>query len=72
MNIEIDFYKHFMCIKRDGKQYVVRYTERLLKASSFERRNWRVIGNDAGLNWPDIDEDLSLDSILQDPSIKES
>lgn len=37
---------------------------RLLHASTGERRNWRLIGGGTGIHWPDLDEDLSIESIL--------
>ena len=39
----------------------------LLKKSSLEQlKNFELIGNDTGIHWPDIDEDLSLKGFLQD------
>jgi hypothetical protein len=37
---------------------------RLLNGSPAERRNWRVIGRGEGIHWPDLDEDISVDSLL--------
>lgn len=38
---------------------------RLLHASSMERENWEIAGAGYGLHWPDIDEDLSVESLLR-------
>jgi hypothetical protein len=38
---------------------------RLLNASSKERNNWELIGEGHGIHWPDLDEDLSMDGIIQ-------
>ncbi len=37
---------------------------RLLHGSSEERNRWRLIGNGGGIHWPDLDEDLSVDSLI--------
>jgi hypothetical protein len=37
---------------------------RLLHGRPEERNNWRLIGQGEGINWPDLDEDISADNIL--------
>ena len=37
---------------------------RLSYGSPDERTNWRLIGNGAGIHWPDLDEDISVESLL--------
>lgn len=37
---------------------------RLFHASSEERENWRFIGKGQGIHWEDIDEDISVASLL--------
>ena len=37
---------------------------RLAHGSETERNTWRLIGNGAGIHWPDLDEDISVDSLL--------
>jgi hypothetical protein len=37
---------------------------RLLKATSKQRRNWRLIGGGIGIHWEDVDEDISVRSLL--------
>ena len=37
---------------------------RLLHASTEERNNWRFIGKGHGIHWEDIDEDISVKSLL--------
>jgi len=37
---------------------------RLLQASPEERSNWRFIGDRAGIHWPDLDEDISVENLL--------
>lgn len=38
---------------------------RLLHATPGQRANWRVSGAGYGVHWPDIDEDLSTQGLLQ-------
>jgi hypothetical protein len=38
---------------------------RLLHAAPEQRANWRVAGAGYGIHWPDIDEDLSTQGLLQ-------
>lgn len=37
---------------------------RLSYASSAERKRWRLIGRGSGIHWHDLDEDISVDSLL--------
>lgn len=37
---------------------------RLAAASKPERDNWRLIGQGEGIHWADVDEDISVDSLL--------
>jgi hypothetical protein len=37
---------------------------RLLTGTSVERNNWRLIGQDEGIHWPDLDEDISIEGLL--------
>ena len=37
---------------------------RLLHATPEERRNWRLVGKGQGLHWQDLDEDISVESLL--------
>ncbi len=37
-----------------------------LSSATIEQRNaWRLIGNGEGVRWPSIDEDISVESLLQ-------
>ncbi len=38
---------------------------RLLHATAQQRNNWQVCGGGYGINWPDIDEDLSTEGLLR-------
>jgi hypothetical protein len=37
---------------------------RLLKATKEQRENWRLIGGGIGIHWEDVDEDISIESLL--------
>jgi hypothetical protein len=37
---------------------------RLLHSPPNERNNWRFIGGNDGIHWPDIDEDISIKNII--------
>ncbi|HRE41040.1 MAG TPA: DUF2442 domain-containing protein [Ignavibacteria bacterium] len=37
---------------------------RLLNANKKQRNNWRFIGNGIGIHWEDIDEDISVESLM--------
>ena len=38
---------------------------RLSEATRAQRANWRLIGAGHGVHWPDVDEDLSVEGLLQ-------
>jgi hypothetical protein len=40
------------------------WSPRLTDASEAERQNYEIIGHGAGLHWPDLDEYVSIRSIL--------
>lgn len=64
MTVEID----------DGRTVIVPllWYPRLLNATPPERLNWRLIGNGEGIHWPDLDEDISLENILNGKKSGES
>ena len=41
---------------------------RLRDASDAQRANWRLIGRGAGVHWPDLDEDVSVNALLGLPT----
>ena len=38
---------------------------RLQKATEQQRNNWRLIGGGIGIHWEDVDEDISVNSLLR-------
>jgi hypothetical protein len=37
---------------------------RLSEATPAQRRNWQLIGDGHGVHWPDVDEDISAEGML--------
>lgn len=37
---------------------------RLLHGNGAERNHWRLIGSGEGIRWPELDEDLSIESLI--------
>jgi hypothetical protein len=58
----------------DGRTIAVplAWFPRLAHATSAERTNWRLIGSGSGIHWPDLDEDISVESLLAGRSSGES
>ncbi len=50
----------------DGRTITVPLTwfPRLASGTPAERANWRLIGAGDGIHWPDLDEDISVQSLL--------
>ncbi len=51
---------------RDGRTVSapLAWYPRLLHGTPEERDNWRLIGSGEGIHWPDLDEDLSIESLI--------
>jgi hypothetical protein len=51
----------------DGREVVAPlvWFPRLIEATPEQRRNWRLIGRGQGIHWPDVDEDVSVSSLLR-------
>ena len=50
----------------DGRTITVplAWFPRLVQGTLGERANWRLIGTGTGIHWPDLDEDISVESLL--------
>jgi hypothetical protein len=50
----------------DGRRISVpvAWYPRLSHGTSEERNQWRFVGNGRGINWPDLDEDISVANLL--------
>jgi hypothetical protein len=51
----------------DGRELAVplSWFPRLREATEAQRRNWRFIGRGQGIHWPEVDEDISVVSLLR-------
>jgi Protein of unknown function (DUF2442) len=56
-----------MVVLADGRELSAPLTwfPRLVNATAEQRRNWRLIGHGHGIHWPDVDEDISVASLLR-------
>lgn len=45
---------------------------RLANATPAERSNWRPIGHGEGIHWPDLDEDIRVEDLLEGRASSES
>lgn len=43
----------------------LKWYPRLSRATPAQRRNWELIGRGYGVHWPEVDEDLSAEGLLQ-------
>ncbi|HYP25394.1 MAG TPA: DUF2442 domain-containing protein [Blastocatellia bacterium] len=50
----------------DGREISVPlvWFPRLVNATPEQRKEWRLIGGGIGIHWEDIDEDISVESLL--------
>jgi hypothetical protein len=51
----------------DGRELSVPLARfpRLLETTAEQRQKWRLIGRGHGIHWPDVDEDVSVASLLR-------
>jgi hypothetical protein len=52
---------------KDGREIAapLDWFPRLQKATARERKNWQLIGGGLGIRWDEIDEDISVESLLR-------
>ena len=50
----------------DGRRISVplAWDPRLLHATVVERANWRILGRGEGIRWPDLDEDIEIQHLV--------
>ena len=58
---------HILVVLADGRELAapLAWFPRLIAATADQRQNWRLIGHGRGIHWPDIDEDISVASLLR-------
>jgi len=65
--ISIDFSDDMICLGlEDGREIKtpIEFYPRLAHATKKQLKNFKWIGGGTGIHWPDIDEDLSVESIV--------
>ena len=65
---EVWFDTHMMHVRLlDGREINVpiEWFTKLRSATEEQRKNWRLIGRGIGIHWEDIDEDISVASLLR-------
>jgi len=63
----IDFEKDYILIKSDDKTFKLKLSEvseKLQNASETERNMYKISPSGYGIHWPLIDEDISLQGII--------
>jgi hypothetical protein len=55
---------HF--ILADGREITapLAWFPRLRDANETQRKNWRLIGKGIGVHWPEIDEDIAVETLM--------
>ncbi|HRA98011.1 MAG TPA: DUF2442 domain-containing protein [Nitrospira sp.] len=56
---------HF--VLADGREISapLEWFPRLRDASEAQRRNWQLIGKGVGVRWPEIDEDIAVNTLMR-------
>jgi hypothetical protein len=56
-----------LVVLADGRELAapLAWFPRLADATAAQRQNWRLIGRGHGIHWPDVDEDISVTSLLR-------
>ncbi|MGK5084930.1 DUF2442 domain-containing protein [Bdellovibrionota bacterium FG-1] len=65
--VKVTFTDELLCLHlADGREVRVplAFYPRLRKATKAQRENYKIGGMGTGINWPDVDEDLSVEGIV--------
>ena len=56
-----------LVVLADGRELAapLAWFPRLADTTAAQRQNWRLIGRGHGVHWPDVDEDISVASLLR-------
>lgn len=59
--------EHLRVTLADGRELgaPLEWFPRLRDATPEQRSHWRLIGRGQGIHWPDVDEDISVASLLR-------
>ncbi|MBX7142464.1 MAG: DUF2442 domain-containing protein [Chitinophagales bacterium] len=67
-DISVDIDSDFLYLEVEGKEYkfpIAKISQRLLKATLAERKNFQISPSGYGIHWPMIDEDLSIPALIK-------
>lgn len=65
--VKVGFSDEMICLVLDDGREVktpLEFYPRLAKATEAQLKNFRLLGGGTGIHWEDLDEDLSVDSIV--------
>ena len=65
--VEVSFTKDMIClVLSDGREVrtPLEFYPTLARATEEHLKNYRLIGDGSGIHWKDLDEDLSVESIV--------
>ena len=65
--VQVSFNKDSLVVTlADGRQVSapLEWFPRLRDATAKQRKNWRLVGRGVGIRWEDIDEDISVRTLL--------
>ncbi|MCX6125192.1 MAG: DUF2442 domain-containing protein [Proteobacteria bacterium] len=65
--VEVNFSDEMIClVLEDGREVKtpLEFYPRLAKATENQLKNFKLLGGGTGIHWEDLDEDLSVDSIV--------
>jgi len=65
--VEVNFSEDMICLTLDDGREVrtpIEFYPRLAKANQKQLNNFRLLGGGTGIHWKDLDEDLSVESIV--------
>ena len=66
--VDVSFNEDALSVRlKDGRTISVPLAcyHRLFRATTEQRRNWKIAGGGYGIHWPDIDEDISTEGLLR-------
>ena len=65
--VDVSFTATSLCfVLADGREISapLEWFPRLRDATEAERNDWRFIGNGIGIHWPNIDEDIAVETLM--------
>lgn len=71
----IKFDKHYLLLTVDGRNYRVdlrRHSKKLAAADERAKKNFIVSPSGYGIHWPELDEDLSIDSMIKSMNLRKT